>query len=79
MKKIFLALIVLFVSCKMVTHKIKGVVRIHEVTSDKYGTATFHTLIECEDGKIRDEKDQSYYILPIGTTCIITYNEYVSK
>jgi len=39
----------------------------HATSSDKSGNITYHTVLDCDDGWLRDEEGLRYYTLPIGS------------
>lgn len=73
MKKLLLLplTILLFDCCDYEQVKIKGRVLSHDVTSDKYGNATYRTIINCKDGYIRERLGLRFFAVPVGDSCTL--------
>jgi len=71
--KIFKTLILglLLTSCTKVETRIRGKVLSHAITSDKYGRATYRTIVKCTDNCIREELGLNFYVVPVGDSVTI--------
>ena len=63
---LLLATSMFFIGC-LKEEKVMATVMSHSMTSDRYGLVTYHTIVTCSDGYIRDRDELSLYVLPIGT------------
>lgn len=70
MKKLIGVYIVILFSCNQPPSVfINGTVLSHNVTSDKWGDATYRTVIQCEDGNIVQRVGLKFYSIPVGNRC----------
>ena len=53
------------------TVEVRGTVLEHNVTSDRQGKRIYTTLVNCEDGYIREETGLNYYVVPVGNTVTV--------
>ncbi len=53
---------------------VKGKVLSHAVTADKYGRATYRTIIRCRGGGIVERTGLNFYAVPVDSTCTLTFN-----
>ena len=61
---------------KTCTHEVTytGVVLSHNVTTDRYGDARYHTVARFEDGTIRSISGLKFYVKEVGGTIHYTTN-----
>ena len=74
---IIAALLLIVVFFKTCTHEVTytGVVLSHNVTTDRYGDARYHTVARFEDGTIRSISGLKFYVKEVGSTVHYTQTE----
>ncbi len=67
MRLIYIISLSLLWGCNCKDKLIGGFVISHVVTSDKYGNATYRTVIRCDDGYIRERTGLNFFSREINT------------
>ena len=63
--------VIVFLNCTIEQRNVGGVVVEHNVTSDKYGSRTYSTIVKTDDGYVEEKTGLNLYTIPVGNRVTI--------